>query len=340
MSDEKTEKPSKKKIDDARAKGQVPQRKNVLETFLLICVILYLASTWAVFYEKISALFDVSLTDYDSSFTEHLSDVVGPAMGALNYGVVLSIIAGIVILVVNLYLNGFNFAPKALTPKFEKLNPISGFKQIFSLQTLYNFIRLLIFFFCTSTIVVMMIWLNLKDGLSASVCGVVCLAPFFPPIFLKTVILILSVMLIMSVIDFKIQTFLFTKQNKMSKDEVKKEHKGSEGDPMIKSRRNSIARNDAALPQLKEVTHVLYSSGALVAMIYDKSEPDIPPYVVMKTREAGVQRFLQMFRSYKTKCVNLPSAANRLHKVALAGQYVDERGSMEVARMLEAAGDL
>jgi len=340
MSGEKTEKPSEKKIEDAREKGNVPQRKNILETMTLLAVMVAITGTWSMFYGHISRLFDASLIMQGAGFKQQLTYAVKPTMAAINYSVVIAVAAGLFTLIINLWLNKFNFAPKALTPKFEKLNPVAGFKQIFSLQTLYNFIRLLLFFLCVSIIIVVMIWGNLPDGLSASTCGIVCMAPFFPPLYVKTVILILLVMIVMSIFDFRIQNALFTKQNKMSKDEVKKEHKGSEGDPEIKAARSRLSRTDAALPQLKEVTHVLYSSSALIGMIWDQSQSDVPPFVVMKTGASGVQSFLFRFRAYGAKCVNLPSAANQLFRVAKIGNYVDERGSMEVARMLKAAGDL
>ena len=81
-----------------------------------------------------------------------------------------------------------------------------------------------------------MIWGNLPDGLSASTCGIVCMAPFFPPIYVKTVILILLVMIVMSIFDFRIQNALFTKQNKMSKDEVKGNTKGQKAIPRSRLR--------------------------------------------------------------------------------------------------------
>ncbi len=340
MSGEKTEKPTDKKLEDAAEKGQLPQRKNVLETATMLFAGLFVAGMWKSVGAKMTHVFEVALVNFDMTFSAKLSYTLPAVIDVFKFAVIFAVGSGAFVLVLNLYLNKFNFAPKALAPKFEKLNPINGFKQIFSMSTLYNFFRLLVLFISLSSILYLVIAFNIKEGLAASRCGITCLAGFFPPIFFQLISFFLMVLVILAVIDFRVQSALHIKQNKMSKDDVKREHKGSEGDPMIKSKRLGIAFEDAFSPGVKEVTHVVYSSDALVAMRYEKATPDIPPFVIMKAKDDAVPDLVKRFQIMGAKCLNLPTVAVRFHLATTIGNYVGAAGSMDAAKILHRAGDL
>lgn len=320
MSGEKTEAPTEEKLRKSREKGELPARKNVLEAFLLTGGFALIIGLSATLHEGISAVFEASLSGLDMSFSAALGRARDAAMGVVQLIAGLALACGLTVLLMNLLLNKFNFAPKAMEPKFEKLNPVTGFKNIFSISTLYNFIRLLFLFTTISLIGYLIIRGNIVDGVDAAACGVTCLAVLFPPIIMQMVILILTVVIIFAAIDFKIQNALFTKQQKMTKDEVKKESKNSEGDPQIKGNRTAIGEENIYLPTMKEVTHVVYSNTVLVALMARKGEA---PIVVMKSKGTNVARLQLKFRAMGKKCVNLPEIAAQLHPKAKIGQYLE-----------------
>jgi flagellar biosynthesis protein FlhB len=337
MSDEKTEEPTQKKLDDARKKGQVPQRKIVLEAILMIAGLGMVMALWRPFADETARVIDLgfqAITDGPDSVGNAVGDTISNVM-------LLSVAAsgglGFLTLFMNLMLNKFNFAPAAMEPKFDKLNPVNGLKGIFSMQTLYNFGRMLIYFSFVGVLLYVTIRSNIVDVVHAAACGLTCLADLFPNMILQMVIMILLVLILMAAADFKLQNAMFRKQNKMSKEEVKREHKGSEGDPMIKGQRRALAEEDAFMPSPKDVTHVVYGSNHLVAMIYT---PGQTPFVVVKGKGPAVARMQQRFRSMGTKCVNIPVVAQEFHGRYPVGRHMDARAAKGMAKVLRATGEM
>ncbi|WP_282093185.1 EscU/YscU/HrcU family type III secretion system export apparatus switch protein [Epibacterium ulvae] len=332
MSGEKTEEPTQKKLDDAREKGQVAPRKNILEALILITGFLGIYAMWNGTSRALSDVFDASLDGIHLSLEENKTAILEAAPGPFTYTIALTIFLAILVTFVTLLLNRFNFAPKALQPKFEKFNPVNGLKGMFSKNTLYNFGRSLSYFIVCGLILYFMIKRNIPNMVQASYCGERCIIEFAIPIILTTVAVILSTQVVLAFLDFKAQTAMFMKQMKMTKDEVKREHKGQEGDPMIKSTRKQIAREDAEMPSMNEVTHVVFSNSHLVAVIYYEGAA---PYVVMKVKGKGILKLVQKFKSHGAECVNLPSVAHDFYRVAKIGKYItDTTVAKGMARIL------
>lgn len=335
MSGEKTEQPTQKKLDDARKEGQLPQRKNVLEAFVVLAGVIGISGMWAQVAGHLFLVFDAAYDGIERGFDQALQSALQSGFDAVMVSVLLAAAIGLGLLLLNLLLNRFNFAPAAMKPKFEKLNPVNGLKGIFSKNTLYNFIRLLVYFTAVTAILYFVVQSNIANVLNAASCGLTCLAQIFPVIILRMVVLILVVLIVMAMLDFRLQTMLFISQNKMSKDDVKREFKGMQGDPMIKGMRQQISRDDLRLPSPREVTHVIHSNGHLVAVLY---EPGVTPFVVMKAKGDSVPAIQARFRSMGVRCINLPAVAREFHMRYAVSTYMDARAAVGMAKVLRAAG--
>lgn len=335
MSGEKTEEPTEQRLRDQRKKGQVPQRKNVIEAAYLIASYLLLVSLSSQLYEgmflQIQTATDAVKQDFRNGLL-HSFDAASKQIRTLMTFVAISFAFP---LLVGLFLNKFNFAPQAMSPKFEKFNPVNGLKGMFSKSTLYNFFRLLIYFTAVSVILTSVLMSSFNDVLAASVCGAPCLAPFFLGKIQMVVLMILGVLLLLAAIDFRIQTKLFRNQNKMSKEDVKNEAKGQEGDPLIKSKRREIANEDATLPTAKDVTHVVYGPEFLVALIYYDGSGE-RPYAVSKARGGMVAKIQRRFREIGKPTVFLPGVAADFHRLATVGDYLPARSATGMSRIINA----
>ncbi|MEO1599425.1 MAG: EscU/YscU/HrcU family type III secretion system export apparatus switch protein [Pseudomonadota bacterium] len=338
MSGEKTEEPTEEKLRKAREKGQLPSRKNAVEVVLVATGVGIIAGTWTIVVEQMSGVFDAVLSAPEQSFQRSLARVYDASQGMILYTVAITGFMGLLTLLFTLLLNKFNFAPKALEPKFSKLNPVSGLKNMFSMNTVYNFLRMTTVFVTIFTICYVIIRGNMGDGIDASACGLSCLSKLFPSLLIQMVTLIIIVLLLAAAIDFRIQDMLFKKQQKMTKDEVKREYKNSEGDPHVRGARQSIAEENIYMPSMQEVTHVVYSNTLLVALLH---VPNSSPIVVMKSKGRNVSRLQQKFRSMGKKCVNLPAAAADLHPAAVIGQHMEgKKAARGWFKVLAATGDL
>lgn len=338
MSGEKTEEPTEEKLRKSREKGQVPSRKNMLEAVIITAGVGVVAGTWSFVVEEIAKTMDIVVQSPTRSFGLSAEMMYQASQGLIIYTGAVAVFLGVLTLLANLLLNQFNFAPKALEPKFEKLNPVNGFKNMFSWTTVYNFVRMTVIFLTISVVCYVLIVQNLRDGVEASICGMQCLAEVFSYMVVVMTSLIILVLLICAAIDYRIQDALFKKQQKMTKDEVKREYKDSEGNPEIKGARHNIAEENIYLPTMREVTHVVYSSTALVALMH---VPNSAPYVVMKGTGSNVSKLQQKFRAMGKKCVNLPGPATELHKIARIGQYIQGKsGARSWFKVLAATGDM
>lgn len=321
MSGEKTEEPTEQRLKQSREKGDVAQRKNILEAFTICAGIILVFALWPMFYSGISSVFDATLDSLDKPLSEKRSALLSAGIDAALFGLIVTAILSITGLGLHLLLNKFNFAPKSLTPKFEKFNPVSGLKNIFSKSTFYNFGRMMVLFPAICAIFYAVVQSNLGEIVRASYCGPRCIADIFYDVFVLTLILIIGLLIILAAIDFKIQTMLYLSQSKMTKDEVKREYKGNEGDPLIKSARRQIALEDAESPTLKQVTHVVFSGGFMVGLFVQRG---YYPFVLVKADGQNTRKVVARCRTYGAKCVNLPDVARDYHRMAVVGRYMSQ----------------
>ncbi len=334
MSGDKTEQPTHKRLEDQRKKGQIPQRKNVVEAGLLTFAILLLAGTSGRLWNMLLMLLNTVFSGVNRDFDMVRTSSFAAAMNVVHLMLTICTLISMVTLSLGLLFNRFNFALKALSPKFQKLNPVDQLKSIFSKATLYNFIRLLVYFSIIAILLYQIIAHNIENAIKASHCGWICLYPFFMSRLRIVLTSILIVLLLLAALDFRIQHRLFIARHRMSKDEVKREHKGQEGDPKIKAERMSLAMNDATMPLLSDATHVIYSDQLLVALIFYPAARQ-RPYVVFKAKGASVPDLCRKCRSWKIPLFNLPSVALDFYRMATPGQYMPARSAKGMSRIMQ-----
>lgn len=337
MSEDKTEEPTSKKLEDARKEGQLPQNKNILEAILLTFGMLITFGISSQLSQNVAGVFDAAILSISGNLENGFGPVMDAAWPPFQASLNIALSLGALILMVNLLLTRFNFTIKALEPKLNKFNPVNGLKQMFSMSIVYNFFRLLTYFIFAGTTLYILITYNLSDALEAAACGPACLAAVFRRLVIQAIVVMLLWLIIMAVIDFKIQHMLYMKQMRMTKDEIKREYKSSQGDPQIKGARTMQAKMDAMMPTIREVTHVIYSQAQMVGLIY---RPGQVPYMAMKAQGSNVPKLVRQYRRSKAKCVNLPKIAREFYAMAPPGSYLKYQSGKGMAIVLRATGEL
>lgn len=246
MSEEKTEKPTPKKNKENRKEGQVPRTQELGSWASMLLVGAFLPKLLKIELENLYDLMAVSLRA-GANATPALALQLA-AEGAKHIALTL-LLLGSAVMVVGiagaLSQGGFYLATKSLKPKLSKLDPIKGAKRIFGLQALWEGAKMLL----KASVVAYLGYLSIK-GLLPMVGG---LAPI--PMVLERVAddatsLVINVSIagvVLAAADYAFQRKKVGKQTRMTKDEVKREHKQSEGDPLVKSairgRQLAAARN-------------------------------------------------------------------------------------------------
>jgi type III secretion protein U len=284
---EKNLDPTDHKLEESHKKGQVAVSRDLAH-----CLLLFVGVEAAFGLEKmarsgIGQLFDLAMRAPAHNFKEILSGMlvaVGMilAVAFCTFGLI-AIVCGVVGFWGQF---GVLFAPDPLIPSPDKISPLSTLKQIFSVKKL-NEILLGIFKMIMFGILTYLTtkWelpnlVGLAGGNTEQIYGAAM------ALFRHLFHLLLLVSLILAVLDFFVQKAAHIKQLKMSIDEVIREHKENEGDPMIKGQRRNLALeilNADPVEQTGEANAVVVNpTHFAVAMLFDPAQGIKVPMVCAK----------------------------------------------------------
>lgn len=283
-SSEKTEEPTPKKLRDARKKGQVLQVKDLasLATFTVIFIMVILLGKQLLSMTLVYIQFSIDLSSSDST------SAVGIAIETAVYffsvvAVVVSLAYIITVIVVKVSEVGFIFSADPLKISFKKINPVEGFKRIYSKKSFVEFIKSFLKSSVLLSLVFVVYYIYSNDILNLYNCNKYCVLPFVSEMLSTYIIMIIVIFLFITVVDYWIQYVFFKKEMMMTKDEVKREYKDSEGNPEIKSERKRVHREAMNDPSTQRkgsfvVTNPTHYS---IVFLYDRVEFRLP-YVLNK----------------------------------------------------------
>ena len=319
---EKTEAATPKKLQDARKEGQVAKSIEIITAFMLLGLFLGLK----VFIGFIGEGFLRSFKDIYSSMARIVSDevnlnimcsIIGDAMYDICIiSAPLMLIAFVVAIIFNIAQVKWEPTAKPLMPKFDKINPISGMKKLFSKDKLMELLKSVLKVGVLSYVV----YDALKDqyGLLFELYqftltnAVVVIGNLIIDLGVK----ISAFFLIIAAIDLFYQKRKFAEDMKKTKQEVKDEYKNSEGDPQIKGkikakmREASQRRMMQALPDADVV--ITNPTHLAVALKYDK-EKSTAPIVIAKGADYLAQKIKEIARENKIEIVENKPVARMLY---------------------------
>ena len=341
--EERTEEPTSKRLAQARSEGQVFRSQEVLSVGMLLIGISIIAfgASWAVsrLANIMAAIFLASSTtvinqaSLQSLATEYGLRVVGillPLMAVL-------MIAGVVFNVVQ---SGWNWTLKTIQPQAKKINPITGFKRIFSIQGLFQFFKS----FLKIVIVMPVAYFHIR-GLMKEI--VVLHKQPLENVFSSagTWILLLfykviAILIFLSILDFIYERWRFKENMKMTKQEIKDERKQMDGDPKIKKQRFKLAlkllrrpRLDHAVLQADVV--VTNPTHYAVALQYNAKIAPAPRVLAKGIRKRAL-RIRQLAKEINTPIVENPPLARALYGSVAELQEIPEELYPAVATILAA----
>lgn len=343
---EKTEEPTSKKLDDARKKGQVALSRELAMAgtlFALFIMVRFLAdfigtvfeNTFQYAYGYIPEL--IKLYDGQLQYTtfrmiiNHILIVVVLTAGPF-------FIAGIVVSLLCDYLQiGFKVTPEPLKPKFDKLNPINGFKKIFSVRALFELGKSLL----KLVLIIAVIYTYFK-GLDFSLY-ILYDMPLTQAIGLmgSTVvnlgIRISAVYLIIAIIDIIYQKRKHHKDMMMTKQEVKDEYKNMEGDPQIKGKQRQRMREAAQRRMMQELPKadvvITNPTHYAVAILYEADKYEAPR-VIAKGSDYLAQKIKEIAKENDVEIVENKPLARMLYANVEIGEFVPPELYKAVAEVL------
>jgi len=327
---EKTEQPTQKKLDDGRKTGQVAQSQDVNKLFVTLIGIELVISLHSGLIADIRRLFDIS---FELQTKKEFSDSARLLLEE-SFSVWIGFIAILLLAVVvaRLFAGftqfGFLMAPEALKIDMNKLSPVKNAKNLFSKKKLVEFfgnvlkaIVLAFIFFNVIRIALPYIILLPHTGLESSIqygIGLFAQASRYSLVFF----------LIISLIDFKLQKAIFIKSMMMTKDQVFREYKQSEGDPQLKSQRKAIGR-ELAESGGGTIKKEVESSDAVVVnpthfAIAIEYKPGATPLPIIRTKgvDDRAKQIIEYAKEAGVPVVRHVTLARYLFRVGHEGKYI------------------
>ncbi|MBL8831066.1 MAG: flagellar biosynthesis protein FlhB [Rhodospirillales bacterium] len=274
----KTEEPTGKRLEEAREKGQVAATRELNHWMMFMGLTLGFSFLGTYMWRGLTGAM-VPFLERPHEFTFEgggLQQVIAfalisPVKAILPLLVVLMIAAA----AAQLLQNGFLVSAQPLIPKFSKISPTTGFKRMFSFNSVFEFLKGLI----KITIVGTVCWYTLKgeaDDLSRFIeLDLPDIGRVMMTLAMKVMVSVISIMTLIAGLDYLYQRFQHYKRLRMSKQEIKDEYKQSEGDPVVKGRIKQLRMERArrrmmtAIPKATVV--VTNPTHYAVALRYDES---------------------------------------------------------------------
>lgn len=303
---EKTEEPTGKKLNDARKEGQVAKSKEIANAFSMLALFLmlklYLGILGTGFIENFSAVYNqipdlVTLYEGNIPFLSIQVLVRSMMIELLILIAPIFIVGVLVVFICDVVQVKWKPTTKPLKPKFNKLNPIQGFKKIISLNSFVELIKSalklgLVGYVAYSYLIerVGQIFILYDIGLNQAI-------GLMGQIVTDLGLRIAGVYMVIAFLDFAYQKWKFKEDMKMTKQEVKDEFKNQEGDPQIKGKQRqrmreaSMRRMMQQLPQADVV--ITNPTHYAVAIKYDPDKYDAP-YVIAKGEDHLAQRIKEV----------------------------------------------
>ncbi len=287
---EKTEKPTPKKRRDAREEGQILQSKEVNTVVILFSCFLGLKLFGGFMSEQLKKFMVDIFTEISN--VEVFLNPNNLMINFLNISTIFIIISSPILivaflssLIINYFQVGFLFTTKTLKIKFNRLNPIEGFKKIFSKRALVELVKSIL-----KVTLVGYIAVKYANSQVTRVIKYSSMEPFesfinFSNLMYGFVIRILGILLVLAIMDYFFQWREHEKNLMMSKQEIKEEYKQTEGDPFIKGKIKEKQRKIAMSRMMQDIPKadviITNPTHYAVAIKYDKDKFDAP-YIIGK----------------------------------------------------------
>jgi flagellar biosynthetic protein FlhB len=336
---EKTEQPTLRRLEDALKRGQIPHSAEVQTVFVLLGGLAALSfagqETWQTLTGATMAmlghLHDTSISNnslqgYAVSGTLLIIKCAGPIVLATALA---GLLAGAI-------QNRFNTASEALTPNWNRINPVEGFKRLFSANSLVPTTTAL----AKLAFIIMLTYSEvgniLNDPIFATSVSVARIAEFLATTWIRIIFRICLVLLAIAAADYGYQWWRNHRDLMMTREELKEEAKNSEGNQQIKSARRrrratSKAKMLAEVPKADVV--VTNPTHIAVALRYDRKNMRAPK-VVAKGIRLNAESIRELARHHQVPILENKPLARLLFKHGRVGGEIPAQFYAAVAEVL------
>lgn len=337
---EKTEQPTPRRLEEAVKKGQFARSAEVQTVFVLLGGLLAIkffgGDVWRQLVTAqtyvLSHLHDMPLNfdgmqGYAIQGTLVLAACVGPLVIATTAG---GLLAGVL-------QNRFQAASEALNPKWERVNPVAGFKRVFSGRSLVPTGISLLKLSVIATLTYSQVKKLLADPIFYTPVDMARIAGFLAEVSFGIVWRVVCALALLALLDYAYQFWRTNRDLMMTREEVKEELKNTEGNPHVKARqrrRRTIKTIRQMLVDVPKADVVVTNPTRLaVALRYDRKTMKAPK-IVAKGSRLNAQRIREIAQRHQVPLVENKPLARMMFKYGRVGGEVPAQLYAAVAEVL------
>ncbi|WP_025209904.1 flagellar biosynthesis protein FlhB [Hippea sp. KM1] len=338
--EDKTEPATPKRRQEAREEGKVAKSVELNSAFLLLAAVIFFYFNASNFSEKITDMLAYFFNL--SSYFEINPDSIGFIIKSINKQLLsillpFFIVMAIIAFLINVVQVGFHITPKVLEIKFDKINPINGFKNMFSLRSFGELVKSIL----KASVMGYILWIfikhNINNWTSLSDTNQITVFLFMLKSMFSIVVYLLIFIVFVAVLDYLFQRYTFEKSIMMTKQEVKDEYKQMEGDPKIKQKIRSMQMEIARKRMMEEVKKadvvITNPTHYAVALKYDAASMNAPK-VVAKGINLIAKKIKEIAEENDVPIVEKPELARALYEKVKLDAEIPEELYQAVAEIL------
>ena len=337
---EKTEEATPKRLEKAREEGQVARSLELTTFSVMLVAAAGLLFMGADMMDKLMRIMKAGMQmERDLAFQ---TDLMLNRLYELAFEGLISIAPILFLLLVVAFfapmlLSGWMFSTKALMPKFDRINPFKGLARIFSVNSLVELVKAILKTVLIGSVAALVIWHN-KEAVMALLIVPIDLGISRTGDFLAmSFLLIVGAMMLIVVIDVPYKIWEHAKQLRMTKEEIRKENKDSEGDPFVKARIRGLQREAARRRMMSEIPKadviVTNPTHYAVALRYQSNSMRAPK-VVAKGVHLLAARIREVAEAHRIPILEAPPLARALYHHAELESEIPEKLYTAVAEVL------
>ncbi|MFC4812371.1 flagellar biosynthesis protein FlhB [Paenibacillus sp. GCM10023250] len=340
FSQEKTERATPKKREEARKKGQLAKSPELPAAFILLFVFLSFLMLGGYYKERLMYLFGLLLEqkllmDVTAENVETLfSDLM---MQGLMLLAPIFIIALLVALLGNYMQVGVLITGDPLKMKFGKLNPVKGLKSIFSMRSAVEFVKNILKLLVIGFVVYATLMSEKDRILGLATVSIGNMFGFIASVTIRLGVEIGAILVAIAVFDYFYKRFEHEKSLRMSKQDIKDEHKKAEGDPLIKGKIRERQRRAALQRMMQQVPKadvvITNPTHFAIALQYDGSKMEAPT-VVAKGMDFVALRIREIAKEHDVITMENKPLARALYERTDIGDTVPADLFQAVAEVL------
>jgi len=340
--EEKTEKATPKKRRESRKKGQVVRSQDLSSALLLLGIFGTLKVCGGFCVSVLEDLIAKFLTNFSVASEPltitSISKLFLEAVVSLALASAPILLASVIVATLASYLQvGFLSTTETLTPKLEKINPIAGFKRLFSMRSVVEMIKSILKFIVLSYILYKQIYKDFPRFPTLISSSFEVSVSYMVELTMNIAFKLGLALLIIGVADYLYQWWQHEKELMMSKQEVKDEYKTTEGDPNIKGK---IKQKQLQMSMLRMMSDVAKADFVItnpthyaIAIMYDEKVSSAP-IVLAKGKDFVAQKIKEKAKENEIEMIENRPLAQALYVAVDIGEQIPPEFYAAVAEIL------